>query len=576
MKHLFIPVILLICLFVYSCANQGTPTGGPKDTIPPSLLESYPADQSIYYTGNSFSFSFDEMITTEKLKQQLVITPLTEIKYKIKPKKNSFPIEFEESFEDSTTYTFNFADGVTDVTEKISVQNFSFAFSTGPIIDSISINGTVRDLYTNQKTEDVLIAIFDSTDTLNIFDGKPKYFAKTNEAGQYQIKNIKNGMYKIYAFLDDNNNLKCEPDKEPHGFLSGHVDLNQSKDSVHLQIQLIDSSPFKFIRSKTTGRYFDVLYNKFVDTYELKPLENSDLPIPNQNLIKENKTLRFYPDSTFRFDKDSLYLQVHAFDSLGNSSVDSLFVKFSESKRKPEKFSFSMTPKDNSSINRLVNFKIAFDKPIGLFSYDSIYIQYDTLIYQTVSDTLFTWNNNNTELSWPLDIDPSFFSNYKDSLIAKLDTLLSDTTNIDSIHITQRKYLSKLKTNLASIHIPRASFISVDQDSIESIFYTYRFKSLDDAGSISGKCITEHTSYVVQLVDKKFNPIASIVNPVNYKFNFVKPGDYTIRVLIDENNDGQWSPGNILLDQEPEGIWFWDQTTTIRNNFILENNDITF
>lgn len=576
MKHLFVPILLSISIFIYSCANQGTPTGGPKDTIPPTLISSNPIDQTTNFSNQSFTFTFDEMITTEKLKQKLVITPFTEIKYKIKPKKESFTIEFEEAFEDSTTYTFNFADGVTDVTEKNPVDNFSFAFSTGPIIDSISINGTVRDLFSNEKAEQALIALFDSTDTLNIFDGKPKYFATTNETGYYQIKNIKNGLYKIYAFIDDNNNLKCEPEEEAHGFKSGFIDLNDSKDSVNLQVQLIDSSPFNFVRAKTTGRYYDVLFNKFVKSYEIIKIEESNLTIPDQNLIKENKILRFYPAADFKIDQDSLQLRIETLDSLGNNSIDTVFVKFTESKRKPEKFEGSLKPNNGTSINKELNLILSFSKPIIKYNYDSISINYDTLVYQQIPDSLFTWNHNQTEIKWKLNLDPSFFPNYLDSLTSRLDSLLADSTTFDSTFLNQKHHLKRVKSNSLSISVPQSAFVSIDQDSSNVISNTYKFTSQEDAGSISGSVSTDIQSYIVQLVDKNFNVVASQKNPAKYQFNFIKPGDYTLRVLIDENNDGRWSPGNILTDKEPEPIWFWGQTTTIRNNFILENNNIQF
>jgi hypothetical protein len=261
MKHLSPLFLLSTILALVSCANQGSPSGGPRDTIPPTFTASIPINKSLNYQGQDFSFEFDERINAEQLKTKLNITPFTENKFSVLIKKNFLNLKFEEAFDDSTTYTFNVADGVGDITEKNSVVNFTYAFSTGPIIDSIYVKGNIRDLYNNQVQKEILIAVFAINDTLNLFTGKPRYFTKTDEDGNYIIENIKTGYYKIYCFEDEDNNLKCSPQKEKHGFRADTLELFTSKDSININIQLIDASEPKFVRSKNTGLYFDILYN---------------------------------------------------------------------------------------------------------------------------------------------------------------------------------------------------------------------------------------------------------------------------------------------------------------------------
>ena len=40
-------------------------------------------------------------------------------------------------------------------------------------------------------------------------------------------------------------------------------------------------------------------------------------------------------------------------------------------------------------------------------------------------------------------------------------------------------------------------------------------------------------------------------------FEDLKPGDYQVRLVIDDNNDGQWSPGNYYKRKEPEHIIYY-------------------
>ena len=106
---IFVKACLInLILMNLNCANQRSPTGGPKDSIPPVLISSIPPNAALNFDNDWIELSFDDDINTTTLKRNLVISPLTELKYTAKTKKNKVRIEFEERLRDSTTYTFNF------------------------------------------------------------------------------------------------------------------------------------------------------------------------------------------------------------------------------------------------------------------------------------------------------------------------------------------------------------------------------------------------------------------------------------------------------------------------------------
>ncbi|MEP2024121.1 MAG: Ig-like domain-containing protein [Reichenbachiella sp.] len=573
MKSIFPFFLLLVSIYIYSCANQGTPTGGPRDTIPPLLLESTPENKSINYKGKEFKFVFDEKINADKLKSQLLITPHIENKYNVKIKKNELTLTFEDNFQDSTTYTLNFSEGLVDITEKNPAINLSLAFSTGHYIDSIYVNGKITNLYTNKDQEAFVVGLYLITDSLDILEDQPRYFTKTNERGQFLIENIKNGYYKIITFKDENKNLVLDPENESHGFLSDSIDLSQSQDSVRIQSQIIDANPLEFIRSKTTGRYFDMQYNKAFINYKITKLDStSSLIIPPNNRYKGNTILRFYPTKEFKFDIDSLGIVLAATDTLFNTVVDTTYIKFSETSRKPEKFKATYLPSNNEYIDPLLVHTYHFDKPIKTFYKDSILISYDTLKYEYIHDSTIQWNNNKTKLTFETIVDKNY-------LKTEIDTLLKiygDTAITDSIYLAKRDYYSKVKTNQIGLSFPKGTFISVEDDSTESINHTYKFKSLDQLGSVSGQITTSYTSFTLQLVNTNYQIIEEVKNTNTFNFQYVKPGKYTFRVMIDNNNDGHWSYGNILKDQTPEQVYFYPEIFDVRANWQLENIKVSF
>ena len=136
----------LYILFLLSCAKQSAPTGGPKDSIPPIMVRSFPKQKQLNFKEKKITLEFNEAIQILNPREQLIITPTVGKDYKATANKKEVTIQFEDDFKDSTTYTINFREAVSDLTEKNAAKNLQLAFSTGPYIDSLIIEGNVYDL----------------------------------------------------------------------------------------------------------------------------------------------------------------------------------------------------------------------------------------------------------------------------------------------------------------------------------------------------------------------------------------------------------------------------------------------
>lgn len=65
MKNVYIVVFAIVfaCIFSFtSCAKRGSITGGPKDTIPPSIINAYPDNYTTNFSGNEIKITFNELI----------------------------------------------------------------------------------------------------------------------------------------------------------------------------------------------------------------------------------------------------------------------------------------------------------------------------------------------------------------------------------------------------------------------------------------------------------------------------------------------------------------------------------
>lgn len=560
---------LLFSLVAYqlftSCASPTSPTGGPKDTIPPTLLHSIPLKQTINFTDQSITLIFDERIKTAKLKEQLIITPLTTSKYEFTIKKNIFKITFEEPFNDNTTYTLNFRESIQDLTESNPTRDNKLTFSTGNYIDSLSVEGYVKELLTYDTLESVFVGLYNAEDTITIYNGSPYYFAEADEKGKYLIENIKNGNYLIYAFKDENKNLKLETNKEAYAFKKDTLHLDSLTTTINLDLIKLDLTELKMMSALASGKYFEINFNKYIDDYNVQPvLENHTLYTSKS---KENKSIRFYNNFT---NMDSLQVSFEAKDSIHNTVTDTLYVKFTESRRKTDDFTMQLTPANRSSVNANFTTNLTFNKPILAYNTDSIFMRYDTTKIFQVNDSTLRWSKHKNELSFDVMINKVLI----DTLNAQKQRMLAsinDTTQILEEQQNIKRQASskdapkepKINQGL-QIYIGNGAFISADNDTSVAFGNNYKIIDPTNFGTQEVVANTQYKSFTVQLLKENFEVVREYRNDKNHIIKNIEPGKYIIRILIDTNEDGKWSPGNMIEQIEPEPVYIYPDVIVIR------------
>jgi uncharacterized protein (DUF2141 family) len=676
-RNLCLLAFWISVIAVGSCARRGVPTGGPKDTVPPTLLNMSPELETVNFDDSEIAIEFDEFIQARSLKQDLIINPPVD-DYDFYVNRRSLVIEFNEDLQENTTYTFNFRDAIKDISEQNPAENVIMAFSTGSKIDSFQVRGQIKQLFTGLPAEEALVALYPESDTLSPFEDPPTYLTKTDEEGNYEINYIKIGTYKIFAFIDDNNNLKIDSNNEPLGFESDPVVLipeetqPQPLDTMNVQDSLSDSRvtlygksvdlrllyqdvrPVTIQSSRSNGKYYEIKTNKSIRDYTLRidtlDLENSTIQyldslqpeLPKDtlrylysNFQDQQKTIRIY--NTLR--QDSLRTFITLTDSVNQVAEDTLYVQFLESRREAEELSQTTTAVPE--IQDSIKLTISFSKPITQVKTDSILLSYDTLFYLPLNyDSLFRWNKrvDRVELNHKVNkrriVDTlqqylkerdslQFISNqeqkalYLDSLrsaqnleeqiryfeplaglirsealLSIADSInslededqqsqllnnLSDTLDIEASHQPQVYLREDLLGNLKPLILYSAagSFMSIEQDSSQQIIQNYTFKKPEEYGTISGSINTEYESYEIQLLDNNYNVVTTTEREDGeFAFRLVPPGEYKLRVLIDENLNGQWDRGNILQNQEPEPIYFYteEEAIELRANWEREIN----
>ena len=527
MKNLVYILFSLIILF--GCAKRGTPTGGPKDSIPPVLVNASPKLNSTNFDSEEIRLTFDEWIKLNKVQDQLIISPpLEKSSYEIKPlsgvTKKVF-LKFLDSLAPETTYTINFGNSIQDNNENNTLTFFSYTFSTGETIDSLYVRGNTKDAFSQESDEFISLQLY-RVDSLFkdsiIFQDKPTYISNTLDSTNYTFQNLKEGKYLLIALKDVDNNYFFDPFFDKIGFIDSLITL--PRDSVidlklfKEETEIIWDKPH-FINSEKIGFGY---YGK-LDLDKIK-IESNIPDSINYVFIKEKET-----------DTLNLWLSRNSFDSLNFSLIETDTIKLTTVKfdRKRDSLidSLNISSKTANVIHLKESFKISSNIPLN-----------------KIEDSLITIR----------DID---------SLIIPFTTSIND--RLDEINID----FEVSPSDDYSIFIKPRAIKDIRGTENDTLQFNVVSQTLEDYGNVFLDVITNNESkFILHLLDSNSNIIREF-NNVNsnstYTFDYIRPGKYTFRLIEDLNSNDIWDTGNYLKQVQPEPVYYFPSELDVRANWDL-------
>ncbi|MEO0902393.1 MAG: Ig-like domain-containing protein [Bacteroidota bacterium] len=246
-KYLSFLFILWIGLVLWQCARRGNPTGGPEDVTPPELIRTEPDNFSTEFTSKSIRLYFDEYIKLEDVQNQLIISPPLKNLPEIKPQggvSKYVEVILKDTLKENTTYTLNFGQSIVDNNEGNPNSFLTYVFSTGTYIDSLTLSGAVKDAY-NRKADEFISVMLYEIDTAftdsTVFKKPPNYISNTLDSLPiFELKNLKEGKYKLVAIKDLNKNNLFDQRQDKIGFVEDTITL--PTDSIYL-LNLFQETP---------------------------------------------------------------------------------------------------------------------------------------------------------------------------------------------------------------------------------------------------------------------------------------------------------------------------------------------
>ncbi|KAA9039509.1 hypothetical protein FW778_11885 [Ginsengibacter hankyongi] len=217
-----------------SCAQIGVPTGGPRDSIPPKLLNANPPNGTVNFKGNRITLSYDEYVQLQKLQENLLVSPTPKIIPNVDYKLRTVTIKIRDTLEPNTTYRFDFGNSIQDINEGNPVRNYSYIFSTGAYIDSLGFSGNVQLAETGKTDSTLLVFLYKDLDDSAVFKQKPKYITRLDSSGNFAFHNLPGGIYNVFALKDEGGQKMYNNPDELFAFLDTTVTISDSTKPVKL------------------------------------------------------------------------------------------------------------------------------------------------------------------------------------------------------------------------------------------------------------------------------------------------------------------------------------------------------
>jgi len=568
-------IIVGIMLLVYACANKAQgPTGGPKDETPPKVMRSVPLNNSLNFSKKQIYIDFDEMVSIEKANENVIISPPQVKPPDVKSSGKRVSVIFNEDLLDSTTYSINFGNGIVDLNEKNAIKNYLFSFSTGNQIDTLKISGTVINAEDLNPMSGVIVGIYVETSD-SVFYKKPFLrIGKTDENGRFSIDNVKHGAYKIFALGDANHD---------YYFQSGEgLALNDSlltptftreqmqdsiwKDSLHFDSVrtyigtrfLPDDITLRFFKENKKRQYF-VKYERkepfsfslFYNTTatELPTIKPLNFNWEGKYLLQKNATLdslTFWITDSAVWKVDTLQMAVTYLKSDSAMKLapvtDTLNVFMRKARVNPK-------AKPSKTAPKVEALKLNSNVAPSFEVYNPIILKFDAPIAN-------------------MDLSKIKLSQRVDTILKPIPFKWRQVDSTKTSFAVENKWIPEASYELK---IDSAAFVSIYQKVSNAFTGQLKIRSLDEYSSVKLFLARFNPKVMLQVLDPKDNLLAT--KPAAEKgtvFEYLKPGDYYVRMFIDENGNGKWDSGDLATRKHPEEVFYYPKKLTLMANWEFE------
>jgi hypothetical protein len=596
-------VTRIICISVIilasGCAKISSPSGGPRDKVPPVFVKSIPEAGALNFKGNKVTITFDEYITADNLNEKFLISPPMKKKPGVFVRGKNIVVEFEEKLKDSTTYTLYFQDGIKDLNEGNILTNFQFYFSTGSVRDSLSVTGNVYHTLNLEVPEKTQVLMYRRLDDSAVMKYIPDYIARADDNGYFRFDNVREGKYKLYALKDDDNSKNYNNREEEFAFLDSAIEVTSEKNYIPFVTDTIKKSdnklPNTFIPVSKEGAQ-----KKTAETgISGKEKEEKPVVVPEGEfklysfkadrkahyLTGTSRELKYLFTYTLSLPPDTMKVIF----SIPDVKEDSYYIENSRNRDTIKVWLTDSTLYSKPQIS--THLKYPFTDTLGRLGYklDTVSMRYTSpRLSKTAKARKVTYKvetnigsgslkpgerivlNSQTPFRVPDTTRIRIFE-VNDKAQKRIPaTMLKDNSNSCRYFINARFDQGKKYLFIAD----SASFSNIYNEFSDSIGIKFALKDPETLSQITFSLTNYEGGRIVQILNKTENIIREFYMKKDGKqvFPLLDPDTYRARVIYDINGDGKWTTGDFDTHRQPEPVSYYDKEITLKAGFEVEND----
>ena len=572
-------VLLFMAALFTKCASTMTPTGGPKDTLPPIIVAMEPDNCTTMIDTlhpPKIYVEFDEYVQIKDQQKELYTSPAMKKQPTVTRRGHGIVITIKDTLLPNTTYAINFGSSIRDNNEGNPLHSMRYVFSTGKEIDSMFMSGYTADSYKSDSVSKTFIWFFiaDSVETPKDWDStmfkyKPHVIARAENNGIFIAQNLKPVPYRIYAFEDTNNNMLYEPSVDQVGFLDSvynpsrmpgfniWFDSLRHYPSADPQLYFRMFMDRRFARHTLTqhervNRHKALLYfgapNPEVVKVEFDSIPSDKVIYDPQTVGRDTVALWFDLDAEQLPDTIRGTITYFKHDSVNNlvESSDKLRLAWKYVESKEEQKEREKQEKEREKAEKAGE-EYTPPKPVNPF--------------KTTLPKSGEYNKDK-----PLEMEFDFPLTKFDSTAITL-TMTTDqdkTPKAVPFHFVQdsinrRKYRININWEpLAKYEllIPEGAWENVAREKNDTIKASYTASDPEKYAIVKLEVnnVKPQAKYILQLTNAQGKVQKEIRNATagSYTFEYVTPGDVMLRLVEDLNGNGKWDTGDMVLMRHPE------------------------
>jgi hypothetical protein len=531
-------------LLLASCAVREEPKGGPEDKTPPSIITIDPPEGSINIPVNSsFAVTFSKSMKKTETESAVFLSPVFWRYPRLRWSGKRLTVIPPEDLKANTTYILTIGAGATGIHGNRLGQSQSFAFSTGPVIDSGTISGAVFSADGQHPLYDIWAYALGDTGVTDFWRGIPDYATQVDSLGEFRIEHLGANRYFIIAISDKNDDLFWDPSSEDIGLPPG------------------------VIRLEKEGQAGGVVFQPSRRDTSLAYITRAN-PLSQQRLSVEFSS---QPDRERELNSDSYRIEYG--DSLLNFATPYLGeggALILETDRQQAGVSYRLVPVD------LVNtWGVPFDTAgVRFTGIDAP----DTIGPKLLSN--FPSNGSNSIYEDSV-IEMTFSKRILSSTFTSAVNVVADSTDTLQFHPV---WIAPNQVRLRfSAGIPRQRKINVtlSPERITDIFqnripdsslgFSFRLPPADTVGSVTVTTDSGQTNNMIGMLTQygrggdtykgRFDSQGKLT------LNSIMPGVYRFEFFADSDSNGEWSPGAISPFNPAERFSFLADSVKVRSRW---------